>query len=175
MSALPHRAVLSLGSNLGDRAEWLRRAVAALDELCDTCVTVRSSLYETEPVDVPEEHRAGSFLNAVAILETRLDPSRLSSAVHAIEDRLGRTRQFYNQPRTIDIDIIAFDNLISSTPALILPHPQAHLRRFVLQPLAEAEPEFVLPGQHRTVAQLLSALPAKPAVTLSSEVWCERA
>ncbi len=166
MTAPPHIAILSLGSNLGDRVRWLTKAMQALGALSATRIAARSSLYETEPVDVIAEHREKSFLNAVLIIETDLSPQQLSAAMHQIEADLQRTRNLPRQPRTIDIDIIAFDQQISADPELTLPHPRAHLRRFVLQPLAELTPELLLPGQTRSVADLLNALPEKPAVQL---------
>jgi len=166
MTATPHTAILSLGSNLGDRADQLAQAVQALAALPQTKMPHRSSLYESEPVDVLEAFSDMNFLNAAVILETGLSAPELSDAIHQIEDNLQRTRTLPNQPRTIDIDIIAFDQLVSDDPELTLPHPRAHLRRFVLQPLAELEPEIILPGQKLNVAELLKALPGKPAVTL---------
>ncbi len=158
-------AILSLGSNQGDRLAWLKRAGLALLALPRTRLVALSPVYESDPVDVPETCLALPFLNCVAVLETTLDPSALSDAVHAIEADLGRTRDgTRGQPRTIDIDIIAFGELALNTPALTLPHPRAAARRFVLQPLADLRPGCVLPGQTRTVAELLGALPPVPSV-----------
>ena len=164
-------AILSLGSNLGDRAAWLSRAADAIESLPDTHITARSSIYETEPVDVPDEFKDKTFFNAVLLIETTLTPDELSDSVHRIEDQLQRTRLTPNQPRTIDIDLITFDGLISGNPLLTLPHPQSHLRRFVLQPLTEIAPDFILPEQTVPVHALLPQLPEIPAVRISSEQW----
>ena len=163
-----YKAILSLGSNIGNRAEWLIKATEAVAKLPETSIAARSSIYETEAVDVPAEFKEQSFLNAVLIVETTLTPKQLSEAIHQIEDQLHRTREISNQPRTIDIDIIAFDNIISDDKELTLPHPRAHLRRFVLQPLAEIVPEFILPGQNTTVSDLLGKLPKKPAAEVAA-------
>jgi 2-amino-4-hydroxy-6-hydroxymethyldihydropteridine diphosphokinase len=166
-----HKAILSLGSNIGDRADWLAKAAAAVAALPDTQISARSSIYETEAVDVPTEFRDQPFLNAVLLIETTLTAQQLSTAVHLIEDQLERTRNIPNQPRTIDIDIITFDNLISHDANLTLPHPQAHQRRFVLQPLVEIAPEFTLPSQTVSVAELLNKLPHEPTVKPSAKQW----
>lgn len=158
METHPHKAILSLGSNIGDRADWLTRATEAIAALPSTRIIARSSLYKTEAVNVPAEFKDQSFLNAVLIVETTLSPKQLSKAVHQIEDQLQRTRDIPNQPRTIDIDIITFDNLISDDKDLTLPHPRAHLRGFVLHPLAELAPNLILPGQKATVTELLALL-----------------
>ncbi len=161
-----HEAILSLGSNQGDRLAWLKQAGLELLALPDTrCVAV-SSVYETEPVGVPPEFAGQLFLNCVVIVSTRLTPESFSTAIHAIEDRFGRTRgDTPNLPRAIDIDIVAFDDLCSATPSLTLPHPRARARRFVLQPLADLRPDFVFPGDTKTVSDLLSALPPDPRVS----------
>ena len=157
-------ALLSLGSNLGDRLAHLRAALAALEaDIPHTAFSV-APVYETEPVDVPAQWAGQSYYNTAAALETDLDPDVLSTAVHAIEDRLGRRRIGYHAPRTIDIDIVAFGDARSSRPDLRLPHPEAASRRFVLQPLADIRPNFVLPGQTRTIAELLAALPPELTV-----------
>jgi len=161
-----HSAILSLGSNLGNRAAWLTKATNSIAELPGTQINARSSIYETEPVDVPDQFNNESFLNAVIIIETQLTASRLSDSIHRIEDQLQRTRGIPNQPRTIDIDIITFDDLISDATGLTLPHPRAHLRRFVLQPLAEIEPDLILPGQKEDITTLLRSLPDLPSVKL---------
>lgn len=150
--------ILSLGSNMGDREAWLTKAAEAIAALPNTRITARSSIYETEAIDVPAEFEDQRFLNAVLIVETALAPKELSKAVHRIEDQLHRVRDITNQPRTIDIDIITFDNLISDDQDLTLPHPRAHLRGFVLEPLAEIAPDFVLPGQESTISELLRYL-----------------
>jgi 2-amino-4-hydroxy-6-hydroxymethyldihydropteridine diphosphokinase len=171
MAAKRHTAVLSLGSNLGDRAGWLRQAAHAVAELPDTEITARSSLYATEPVDVPAEFKCLPFLNGVLIIETGLTSQQLSDAVHQIERELQRTWAVPNQPRTIDIDIITFDTLICNRIELTLPHPRAHIRRFVLQPLTEIAPALTLPDQSASVAELLARLPQTPSVLTSEEPW----
>ena len=132
-----NRAIVSLGSNIEPRADYLKRAVVALSSLPETRFVKASSVIETEPVDVPPEFAALKFLNQVAIFETALDPFDFSRRMHAIEDDLGRVRTVRNGPRTIDIDLIDFGGLVVNTPELILPHPRAHLRDFVLKPLGE--------------------------------------
>lgn len=132
-----NRAIVSLGSNLEPRADHLKRAVAALSSLLETRFVKASSVIETEPVGVPEEFAALKFLNQVVIFETNLDPFDFSRRMHAIEDDLGRVRMVRNGPRTIDIDLIDFGGKVINTPELTLPHPRAHLRDFVLRPLAE--------------------------------------
>lgn len=133
------RVIVSLGSNIEPRAAYLKRAIAALSSLPETRFVKASSVIETEPVDVPPEFAALKFLNQVAIFETTLDPFDFSRRMHAIEDDLGRVRTVRNGPRTIDIDLIDFGGEVVCTPELILPHPRAHLRDFVLTPLAELD------------------------------------
>ena len=130
-------AVVSLGSNLEPRADYLRRALAELSELPRTRLVKASSVIETDPVDVPSEFAALKFLNQVAVFETELEPLEFSRRMHKIEDDLGRTRTVRNGPRTIDIDLIDFNGLVIDMPELVLPHPRARLRDFVLRPLAE--------------------------------------
>ena len=159
-------SILSLGSNQGDRPAWLACARDALDATPGIRVTACSPVYETEPVDVPEAFAQQHYLNQVAIVETALDAHTFSDTIHAIENRLGRTRGPHpNTPRTIDIDIITLGDLRSDAPDLTLPHPRARIRRFVLQPLADLRPGMILPGESHTVADLLRALPPEPRVT----------
>jgi 2-amino-4-hydroxy-6-hydroxymethyldihydropteridine diphosphokinase len=128
--------------------------------LLSTCPLLRSSVWETEPVDCPPE--SPPFLNAVAGLcpipeET---PESLLSKLQELERRFGRTpKKVMNEARPLDLDIIAFGGEIRHSPALTLPHPRAMIRSFVLAPLAEIAPEFVLPGQSVTVRELLKRLP----------------
>ena len=131
------RAIVSLGSNIEPRADYLKRAIAALSSLSGTRLVKASSVIETEPVDVPAEFAALKFLNQVAVFETSLGPFDFSRRMHAIEDSLGRVRTVRNGPRTIDIDLIDFEGEVINTPELVLPHPRAHLRGFVRKPLAE--------------------------------------
>ena len=128
------RAVVSLGSNVEPRAEYLARALAALDALPRTRLVKASSVIETEPVDVPLEFAHLKFLNQAALFETALEVHDFSRRMHGIEDALGRVRTVRNGPRTIVID---FDGLVLNEPELTLPHPRAATRDFVLRPLAE--------------------------------------
>ena len=131
------RVIVSLGSNIEPRADYLRRAIAALSALPETRLLKASSVIETDPVDVPPEFAALKFLNQVAVFETTLDPFEFSRRMHAIEDDLGRIRTVRNGPRTIDIDLIDFGGQVIDTLELILPHPRAHLRSFVQEPLRD--------------------------------------
>ena len=115
----------------------MKRAIAALSSLPETRFAKASSVIETEPVDVPPEFAALKFLNQVAVFETALDPFDVSRRMHTIEGDLGRVRTVRNGPRTIDIDLIDFGGQIINTPELTLPHPRAHLRSFVQEPLME--------------------------------------
>jgi len=151
--------ILSLGSNIEPRKAFLEKALQELTALPDTHHLRCSSIYETEPVGVPEAECGHLFLNAVVVLETSLTPRTFLTAIHAIEERLGRTRTgLYGAARTLDIDIISFGDTILNTPDLTLPHPRAHHRAFVLQPLAELLPDYRLPGHPQTVTQLLGTL-----------------
>ena len=129
--------LVSLGSNIEPRADYLKKAIAALSSLPETTFVKASSVIETEPVDVPPEFAALKFLNQVAVFETALDPFDFSRRMHAIEDDLGRVRTVRNGPRTIDIDLSDFGGQVINTPELTLPHPRAHLRPFVQEPLKE--------------------------------------
>jgi len=131
------RAVVSLGSNLGDRRAFLRRAVRALAALPRTRLVDVSTIIETDPVDVPAAFADLRFLNQVILLETELEPLAFSRAMHGIEDQLGRRRTVRNGPRTIDIDLIIFGAVRMRTAELILPHPRAAKRDFVRKPLEE--------------------------------------
>jgi 2-amino-4-hydroxy-6-hydroxymethyldihydropteridine diphosphokinase len=151
-------AYVALGSNLGDSPGNVLRALALLQSLSDRPLR-RSSLWETEPVDCPPG--SPHFINAVTALVPRADetPQSLLARLQALERGMGRPpKKILNEPRVIDLDLIAFGAQTLAEPDLVLPHPRACQRRFVLQPLAEIAPDFVLPGQDKTVAQLLQGL-----------------
>jgi len=152
-----HPAVLALGANLGDREANIRDAVAALRETPGVRVETVSPLYETpalKPEGIDEE--APAYLNAVAIIDTALEPLALLHAVNAVEDRLGRVREERWGDRTIDIDIVEYDGIVSDDERITLPHPRAHERAFVLVPWLAIDPEARLTGRGR-VADLAAA------------------
>ena len=149
---------VALGSNLGDSRGNVLRALGLLQSLSGRPLR-RSSLWETEPVDCPP----GSpyFINAVAALVPRAGetPRSLLARLQALEKGMGRPpKKILNEPRVIDLDLIAFGSQTLAEPDLVLPHPRACRRRFVLQPLGEIAPDFVLPGQDKPVAELLRGL-----------------
>jgi 2-amino-4-hydroxy-6-hydroxymethyldihydropteridine diphosphokinase len=147
------RIVLAIGSNLGDRMANLQGAVAAVVDTPDVWVTAVSPVYETDPVDSPED--ADQFLNAVILADTTLSAARVLDRAMAIEDAYARERSdVTNAPRTLDVDVILVGDRISEDPALILPHPRAHERAFVLRPWVDVEPGAEIPG-HGPIAALL--------------------
>ena len=131
------RAIVSLGSNLEPRRDYLARALEALGNLDATTLVASSRILETAGVDVPADFAHLKFLNQVAVFETALEVHAFSRRMHAIEDTLGRVRTVRNGPRTIDLDLIDFDGLNLDEPELTLPHPRAAVRPFVTIPLAE--------------------------------------
>ncbi|AVH57324.1 MULTISPECIES: 2-amino-4-hydroxy-6-hydroxymethyldihydropteridine diphosphokinase [Streptomyces] len=149
----PKRAVISLGSNLGNRLETLQGAIDALEDTPGLRVKAVSPVYETEPWGVEPGSQAAYF-NAVVVLKTTLPPSSLLERAHAIEEAFHRVRDERWGPRTIDVDIVAYADVISDDPVLTLPHPRAHERAFVLAPWYDVEPEAQLPGRG-PVAELL--------------------
>ena len=146
------RAVLSLGSNLGDRMFALPGAVDALADTPEVWVTGISSVYETEPVDAPEGSK--TFLNAVITLDTTLSARTLLERALAVEAAYGRERSETNAPRTLDVDLIVVGDRHADDEHLKLPHPRAAERAFVLVPWHDLEPDAELPG-YGTVAELL--------------------
>lgn len=164
--------LLSLGSNLGDRLENLRVTRRILAQLSGSSVTASAGIYETDPVDVPDEHSNTKFLNTVLAFETGLSPQVLSDSLHSIETSAGRVRTSNrNEPRIIDIDIICAGNIVIPSGKLIIPHPRWHERRFVVQPMADLRPDLVAPGRALPVKELLLTLPETPKVLLFSREW----
>lgn len=132
------RVAIAFGSNVEPRVDYHARALAAVASFPGTRLVAASELEETEPVGVPDEFSHLKFLNRVAIFETSLSPEEFSQAMHRTEDELGRVRgEVRNTPRTIDIDMIEYEGVISTDPQLTLPHPRAHERKFVFKPLME--------------------------------------
>jgi 2-amino-4-hydroxy-6-hydroxymethyldihydropteridine diphosphokinase len=148
------KAVIALGANMGEPRENLDLALALLREATD--LQLVSNYYTTAPVGGPEQP---DYLNAVCIIESELPAMDLLSLLHGIEKSLGRERVEIWGPRTIDLDLIQYGGLLSNALELQLPHPRAHLRRFVLQPWFEIEPDAIL-LTHGSIKDLLEQLPA---------------
>ncbi len=148
------RVAVALGSNLGDRESHLRSALAALASFIDQLRV--STFHDTAPVGVGPQP---TFLNGAAVGETSLAAKTLLERLLAIEQDLGRERPFPGAPRTVDLDLILYDEVvIDEGPALIVPHPRFRERRFVLEPLSEIAPDWRDPVTGRTVEELLRAL-----------------
>lgn len=164
------RAILSLGSNLEPRRERLAAALERIAAFPETEVVAASEAEETEPVDVPEEFRSLKFMNCLVFVDTGLDALDFSRRMHRVEDELGRVRTLRNGPRTVDIDMIAYGDLVSDNPELMLPHPRAMEREFVTKPWrdlirremkarrAAVSPEIRAEKSHELCGKLLQVL-----------------
>jgi 2-amino-4-hydroxy-6-hydroxymethyldihydropteridine diphosphokinase len=144
-------AYIALGANLGDAKATLRAAIAALGGFPETRLLRASSLYLSAPLGLAEQP---DFINAVAVIETRLEPEILLQALLEEEARQGRVRGIPNAARTLDLDLLLYGGKTLNTPFLTLPHPRLHLRAFVLVPLAEIAPGLPLPGKGNVNAWL---------------------
>ncbi len=158
-------AIIALGSNLGNSRRIILEEMARLQNFSDQPL-LKSSLWQTTPVNCPP----GSplFVNAVVGLVPQKNetPESLLQKLRILEKEFGRPpKKVLNEPRALDLDLIAFGTETRNSPGLILPHPRAHLRRFVLQPLSEIAPDLILPGQSKTISQLLAELPETETVT----------
>ncbi len=148
-------AYLLLGSNEGNRTEWLKRAIALIDEGCGA-IMKQSAVYETAAWGITAQP---DFLNMVVEVETDLAPADLLACVLHVENQLGRKRDVKWGPRTIDIDILLYGSEIIDQPELKVPHPYLQERRFTLAPLAELAPDYIHPVLHQTINELLAVCP----------------
>lgn len=154
---------IALGSNLGDREGNLRRGLEALLRRLPggARVSALGGWYETDPVDCAPGTQA--FINSVVEIEAPLSPWEMHACLQAVEQEMGRPAvRERNSPRTLDLDLLYAGAWTSDDPALHVPHPRLHVRRFVLQPLADIRPDLLLPGHAQTIAAHLAALPPEP-------------
>ena len=151
-----HTAYIALGSNLGNRQRHIEQATIRLASSAGILEVQLSSVVETEPVGGPSEQ--GRYLNAAARVVTTLEPQKLLELLLNIEHQLGRQRQERWGPRTIDLDLLLYDQETADTPTLILPHPRMHERPFVLEPLAAIAPDVMHPTLHKTIRELAERL-----------------
>ena len=153
-------AYLGLGSNIGDKEAQITQA---LDRLAKVSTVKRiSPFYLTEPVGLKDQ---AWFLNCVAEVETEKDPEKLLSALQSIEKKMGKTKIKINSPRTIDIDILFYDNQVVNQKNLVIPHPRLHTRLFVLRPMMDLNPDFVHPVLKKTIQKLYTEQPWAEIVT----------
>jgi 2-amino-4-hydroxy-6-hydroxymethyldihydropteridine diphosphokinase len=148
------RVFVGLGSNIGERHDYLNRAAAEIRTLRDTSVVWYSSVYESDPYGVSDQPK---FLNAVAEIETALAPAELLTGLKDIEARLGRTPAGRWEPREIDLDVLVYDGVVHNDSRLTVPHPDLEHRKFVLVPLREIAPDLVHPVTGMTVEEMSSA------------------
>jgi len=160
----PVTAYVALGANLEDPVVQVRAGLAALATLPHTQLVVQSSLYRTAPVGYADQP---DFINAVAAVDTALSPRELLDALLAIELNHGRVRQFANAPRTLDLDVLLYDDVEVNESGLTIPHPRMHERAFVLAPLAEIAPLCEIPGYGR-VSDLLRGLDPRGVTRLAA-------
>ena len=157
-SQLQSYAFVALGSNLGDSRRIIQQAIERLRSLSNTPLLC-SSLRETAPVDCPEN--SPPFINAVVGFLPRPNesPQTLLQKLHALEREFGRQpKKIHNEPRLLDLDLIAFGSTILHRPELTIPHPRAHLRQFVIEPWNEIAPDFLIPGQNKSVSEIAIAV-----------------
>ena len=164
---------LSLGSNLGDKVANLRTAAVRLLAFPDTMLVGKSALYETEPVDVRAEFCHLKFLNSILVVSSTASAEEWLIRIGQVETELGRQRDAddRNIPRPLDVDIIFYGDRLIGSGGLVVPHPRWAGRRFVVQPLADLQPDRVLPGMDRSVAEILEDLPGAEGLTRLETHW----
>ncbi len=149
---MTHRAYLLLGGNIGNRSQYIEEGIRAIEQICGHTAQ-RSPFYETAAWGKEDQQ---DFLNVALCIETILSPQQLLESIARIEAQLGRQRLEVWGARTLDIDIIFYDDLVVNAPNLVIPHPHLQDRRFVLEPLAAIAPDLVHPLLHKTVRELLA-------------------
>jgi len=152
--------IIALGSNLGDRRANLRAGVDGLMSADGVEITAVSRLYETAPVGGPDDQ--GAYLNAALRATTTLAAAELLALLHRVESERERRREIRWGPRTLDLDLLVYGELVSDEPALEVPHPRQDERRFVMVPVCDVAPDLVHPRLGRTMSDLLAALPVEP-------------
>lgn len=170
MNASSTRCLIALGSNLGDRLENLRVGIDEMAAADGVVVDAVSNLYETAPVGGPDEQ--GPYLNAALVATTTLEAAELLALMHRIEAIRERERVVHWGPRTLDLDLLVFGDLVSDVASLQVPHPRQHERRFVLVPACDVAPDLVHPLLGRTMRELLDELPVEPGdLTAIADEW----
>ena len=162
------KAFIGLGSNLGEREHLIRSAAEGLDLTPETKLVRISSLYDTKPIGDLEQP---DYLNAVALVLTDLEPSRLLWNLHLIENKLGRKRRRRWEPRPIDLDLLFYGDSVIDQPGLTVPHPEAHKRAFVLVPMNELIPDLVHPVLGKSIEELLRSLKPGGSVRRKGRFW----
>jgi 2-amino-4-hydroxy-6-hydroxymethyldihydropteridine diphosphokinase len=170
MTTASTHCLIALGSNLGDRLENVQVGLDELGAIDGVVIDAVSKLYETAPVGGPDEQ--GPYLNAALAATTTLGAAELLANMHRIEAMRERERTVHWGPRTLDLDLLIYGDLVSDTPSLQVPHPRQHERRFVLVPVCDVAPDLVHPVLGRTMSELLSELPEEPGdLTVISDDW----
>lgn len=170
MDTSPTPCLIAIGSNLGDRLENLRAGIGELASMDRFDIDAVSTLYETAPVGGPDEQ--GPYLNGALTATTTLGAAELLAHLHRIEASRERQRTVHWGPRTLDLDLLIHGDLVSDDPALEVPHPRQHQRRFVLVPVCDVAPDLVHPVLGRTMRDLLADLPVEPGdLTAIDDNW----
>lgn len=165
------RVYVGVGSNLGNPVENVASAVTALGKLPSASSLVCSSFFTSEPIGYENQ---ADFVNAVCMLETRMQPQQLLETLHQIEQKAGRQRDGVRWgPRTLDLDLLLYGDSVISTPTLVVPHPRMHERAFVLYPLQEISPYLEIPGAG-TVAELAGRCSEQKCVRMTGQINTSR-